>query len=307
MRLGSRETTTQFGFTLIELLVSLTIIALLSAMALPAIRAALDRADRTVCLSNLRQLGQAMAEYVADHGHYPAAELEVTDNTGRVVERKRWYHLIAPYLDMGPRTWSSGQGRAEIDPQTGLARAVVLPSEDDRDQEAFSSVLRCPSVAHWQVGRNGAYGYNHQYLGDARLVGATAEGEPLRRHYPVRPSEILDRSRTVVLCDSAGTGRRPYRTSRAPSSDALGNHAFTVDPPVVPPRGGSDPQVPTTRWGSDSEIPGLGEPLLPSRPHGRHRGGACALFADGRVEWLPLENLMSDDALWNSTGVPSEP
>ena len=50
------------AFTLIELLVALGIVAVLTAMAVPALRAAMDRADRTVCLSKLRQLGQAFSE-----------------------------------------------------------------------------------------------------------------------------------------------------------------------------------------------------------------------------------------------------
>ena len=52
------------AFTLVELLVTLTILAVLAALAMPALKAAMERADRTVCLSNLRQLGQAMTEYV---------------------------------------------------------------------------------------------------------------------------------------------------------------------------------------------------------------------------------------------------
>ncbi len=292
------------AFTLTELLVAMSILALLSAMAIPALRGALDRADRAVCLSNLRQLGQALTEYVSDHGHYPAAEFPVLDSSGRVVERQRWYHLISPYLDTGPRAWSSGQGRAALDPITGQAREVILPSQDDLDQEVFSPVLRCPKVSHWEVGRNGAYGYNHQYLGDARRVAQDAEGKILRRHYPVRPSEIVDRSRTVVLMDSAGTGEESYRPSRLPDSRALGNHSFTVDPPQLPLRKG--PGGTQVRWGSDGELAGVGEPRLPSQPHGRHRGGVCALFADGRVEWIPLEKLVLRDALWNGTGEASE-
>lgn len=310
MKKGMDPLSTSRAFTLVELLVSLTVVALLAAMAIPAIQSALDRADRVVCLSNLRQLGQAMAEYVSDHGHYPAAEIEVTDSAGTVVERKRWYHLLAPYLDTGPRAGSSGQGRARIDPESGRAGEIVLPSDDDADQEAFSSVLRCPKVSHWEVGRNGAYGYNHQYFGDARPVGRNAEGTLLRRHYPIRPSQIADRSRTVVLVDSAGTGEGPYRTTRRPNADAIGNHAFTVDPPVIPTRGGTTrdgTELPPTRWGSDSDVPGVGEPTRPSRPHARHRGGVCVLFADGRTEWVPLDRLVATDAWWNGTGVPSEP
>lgn len=287
------------GFTLVELLVTLTILGLLAAMAVPAIRSAMDRADQTVCLSNLRQLGQAFSEFSADHGHYPAAEWDVTDGAGRVVERKRWYHELGPYLDSSPRAWSSGQGRVVLDAATGTASGVVLPSEDDLDQSAFSDVLRCPSVPHWEVGRNGAYGYNHQYLGDARATGVE-DGVVTRRNYPVRPSALADRARTLVLVDSAGTGTGPYRSQRIPNAGALGNHAFTVDPPVLPLLGSAG-----ERWGSDSAVPGTGAPLLPSRPHARHRGGCCVLYADGRVEWVTLATLIASDALWNGTGAPA--
>ncbi len=66
-----------------------------------------------------------------------------------------------------------------MDPVTGQASGIVLPSEDDTDPSAFSPVLRCPTVGHWQVGRNGAYGYNHQYLGDVeRVVGTRGLPDP---------------------------------------------------------------------------------------------------------------------------------
>ncbi len=295
----------RFGFTLIELLVALTILGLLAAMAVPAIRSALDRADRTVCLSNLRQLGQALSEYVADHGFYPAAEFDLLDSSGRAVERKRWYHQLSPYLDSPPRAWSSGQGRITVDPATGIASGVVLPSEDDLDQTVFSDVLRCPSVPDWEVGRNGAYGYNHQTLGDARVV-RVQEGVPVHRNYPVRPGALADRARTLVLVDSAGTGSGPYRSARLPDSAALGNHSFTVDPPLLPLLGGAGGGR-GERWGSDSPVPGVGTPTLSSHAHDRHRGGCCALFADGRVEWIALATLLASDALWSGTGVAASP
>ena len=185
-----------------------------------------------------------------------------------------------------------------MDPVTGQASGIVLPSEDDTDPSAFSPVLRCPTAGHWAVGRNGAYGYNHQYLGDARSVGRDENGKPLHRHYPISPSAIVDKGNTVVLMDSAGTGTEDYRPANRPRSEALGNHSFTVDPPVLPVRGAGG------RWGSDSAVPGIGVPDRVSRPHARHRGGCCVLFADGRAQWLPLERLLKSDALWNGTGVP---
>ena len=55
------------AFTLIELLVVIAIIALLIGILLPALASARSSARVSVCQSNMRQLGVAMAGYVADH------------------------------------------------------------------------------------------------------------------------------------------------------------------------------------------------------------------------------------------------
>jgi len=60
------------GFTLIELLVVVSIIALLVSMLLPALSRAREQANRTVCVSHMRQVLLALTTYTQDcEGWYP--------------------------------------------------------------------------------------------------------------------------------------------------------------------------------------------------------------------------------------------
>ncbi|MAE63200.1 MAG: hypothetical protein CMJ18_02910 [Phycisphaeraceae bacterium] len=58
------------GFTLIELLVVISIVALLIALLLPAIKRAKALTQQTTCMSKLRQIGIAVTSYAVDHDNF---------------------------------------------------------------------------------------------------------------------------------------------------------------------------------------------------------------------------------------------
>lgn len=71
-RATPQRTTTAFGFTLVELLVVIGIIAVLISILLPSLTKVRRQANRTVCASNLRQMGIVWHMYANEFkGFFP--------------------------------------------------------------------------------------------------------------------------------------------------------------------------------------------------------------------------------------------
>ena len=65
-----KKSENQQRFTLIELLIVVSIIAILAALLLPALATAKGIAKRTVCFSNLKQVGLGALGYVNDYNEF---------------------------------------------------------------------------------------------------------------------------------------------------------------------------------------------------------------------------------------------
>lgn len=106
----SRRTPDEAGpgaFTLIELLVVIAIIAILAAVLLPALGNAKSQSRATKCMSNQRQVGQALNMYLDDFHRYPMYENynhPLIDPVSQGLVYSMWESRLAIYL---PVAWTN--------------------------------------------------------------------------------------------------------------------------------------------------------------------------------------------------------
>ncbi len=86
------------GFTLIELLVVISIIAVLMSIMTPALTRARQGAQKTVCLSNMRQIGIALRCYLDETGgRLPPSTCHIKDDRWQ----EYWLYALSRYSGSG--------------------------------------------------------------------------------------------------------------------------------------------------------------------------------------------------------------
>ncbi len=133
------KNTPSFGaFTCIELLACLAACALLVAIIAPALATARSRSDRVACMSNLRQIGNALRQFALEHDGNPAWT-QVTSPDGNFNEpgkHELWFQywwlrdsLGTPKILMDP---GDTRPSARVATEWGLEPGVGLQSLKNR-------------------------------------------------------------------------------------------------------------------------------------------------------------------------------
>jgi len=230
----------QRAFTLIEMVVVIAIITILVGLVLPALSGARDRGRTLVCLSRLRELGAGWQIY-ADQNENVILPGHMYEKPGGFTNPENWYN-VGNGLKYRPR-WVATMGA-----QVGIY-AFNQPKTDDDRQDYDNDIYVCPSEPTWRNERNHGFGYNHQFLGNARQTDGKFHNFPVQMHRITKPGG------TVVGGDALGTAAG-FRTYDRGGYDRLGseynskgNHAYTLDPPRLTDesdRGSGDEDSPRT-------------------------------------------------------------
>jgi prepilin-type N-terminal cleavage/methylation domain-containing protein len=131
------------GFTLIELLVVMAIIAILAALLLPLFSRAKEKANRTICLSNQKQLDLAWQIYANDFGGRLASNDWVFSASGAVESPSNSWVTGNADLDTNPATITSGS----IYPYVKSVQVYRCPADRSVVLGTDTSTLRSYSLS----------------------------------------------------------------------------------------------------------------------------------------------------------------
>lgn len=257
------------AFTLIELLVVISIIAILIAVLVPALSGVRQTGVAAKCLTQLRTLGEGQAIYGSLND-----DVMVPDRLPKL-DSCNWYMNVPGGQKFRPNFLVMLGAGMDL-----KAFEFIAPCEtgldafgEPADQQNFSNpVFVCPACADWTDERNTSYGYNYQFLGDARLA-VTADPNSFK-YWPIPESRLHDASQTVVMADTMGTAANYAAKDRMTylnndrEKKRMGNNGFDLDPPRVDPAAGLSNSSGGIRSGVDP----------------RHRNRANVLWADGHAD-----------------------
>ena len=212
------------GFTLVELLVVIGIIALLIGILLPALSRAREAANQIKCASNLRSIGQGLAQYLVDYnGSYPSSysyvnqsytpgragsELPATPTAGYI----HWSSFIYGRKDLGvnyPATFQNTFGWEAFQcpsinngglPADEYSYGNGEPGQNLDPNNSTSANPGATGTPDFQAPRM-AYTANEAIMGRNKYVTGYQSPPNIRAYQFVRASVIKHSASTILVTE----------------------------------------------------------------------------------------------------------
>jgi len=187
----------QSALTLIELLVVISIVGVLAALLLTALSRGMGTARRISCVNNVRQLGQAIQEFVSDNHVYPL-DTNPDFDKGKYPNHYDFWNIALEH-ELGKE--SSSHDVSFDSKGIWKCPSLTRPADYPSNQEYYS-------YGYNTYGILGAKGDTNS-LGIGRQFGMSKVSAP-----PVPESEIASPSEMMALGDGFyGNGKSVYVTS----------------------------------------------------------------------------------------------
>jgi len=247
------------GFTLIETILVVSVIALILAIAIPALSAARKRTKTALCQSNIRQIGLAFELYQIDHECFPYA-VHMSSSAPASGDELRdatmdwpgpcWFY----YLDLAP------------DPYASKKSILQCPSKK-YDEMAFKyNVLWGNYGVNWSICKSPIDSLPGEYR--------EFEGKPTKLTSLRKPGQ------TLLLADSGYAWISWFHTLPNTHPDAITTQHKTMNQVYLPGASVNEHRDP---WPVQEE----------DALNGRHPGKTVnCLFTDGHIENRRADDLV---------------
>lgn len=324
---GGRSSRGDNGFSLIELVVAMAVIAVLVAIAVPAITKSRQAARRTQCMNNMRQIAAGLLEVANDRNRFPAC-----GNFGLRGNHHSWVVDLLPWIDQRNISDRWDKNRPISDPVNApLAQTHIPVLTCPMD----ISVQTRPGETHGDLSYvvNGGIGFTVLYPGgmhdcpvdpsrhrlDLNQNGVLCpqppdlddDGEPSDRELFFRmglffnetwdldvtnrhhsPATVIDgMSQTMLLSENVRTGYNPDRPETGWASPNPYLTSFYIGNPCLD---GSCTAGVVDYSRSNAGVARINAGLTSEEgsspyPSSFHAGGVHVAFCDGRVVFLSEE------------------
>ncbi|MBC7804954.1 MAG: DUF1559 domain-containing protein [Akkermansiaceae bacterium] len=256
---------TSQGFTLIELLVVIAIIAILAAILFPVFAQARAKARQTACLSNQKQIGLGVLQYVQDYDEtYPTGNRSYHPTNDEIGKSSWMRHLY---------TYTKNQ-QIFLCPNGLFNDAVNTPKDIYPDFSVgpnnSGNAIRIPGPNN---DATQSLVFSRRSLGINRWVVTAKTGAQITDNAPSIPEATIGKTASLPLVADVGYAYFDttwYITHANWSAERYSNS-------------GTNPSA--TSWS-------FGALLTRNNPNPnvtRHNGGSNILYADGHAKWSKAE------------------